>query len=35
KTDLPEGGTEDEDRENMSKYLQNLIDGQVWVKKKQ
>jgi DNA primase len=32
---LPEGGTEDEDRENMSKYLQNLIDGQVWVKKKQ
>lgn len=34
KTDLPEGGTEDEDRENMSKYLQNLIDSQVWVKKK-
>ncbi|NOX74682.1 MAG: DNA primase [Alphaproteobacteria bacterium] len=35
RTNLPEGGTEDEDRENMSKYLQNLIDGQVWVKKKQ
>ena len=32
---LPAGGAESEDRENMSKYLQNLIDSQVWVKKKQ
>lgn len=31
---LPEGGTEAEDRDAMSKYLQNLIDGQAWVKKK-
>jgi len=31
---LPEGGTEAEDRSAMSDYLQNLIDNQVWVKKK-
>jgi len=31
---LAKGGTETEDRENMSKYLQNLIDSEVWVKKK-
>ena len=31
---LPEGGTEAEDREAMSAWLQELIDGQVWVKKK-
>jgi DNA primase len=35
RTNLPEGSNEDEDREKLSKYLQNLIDGQVWVKKKQ
>jgi len=35
RSSLPEGGTESEDRENMSQYLQNLIDGEVWVKKKQ
>lgn len=34
RSSLPEGGTESEDRENMSQYLQNLIDGEVWVKKK-
>jgi len=31
---LPKGGTEAENTENMSKYLQNLIDSEVWVKKK-
>ncbi|MCA8867676.1 MAG: DNA primase [Rhodobacteraceae bacterium] len=31
---LPAGGTESEDREKMSKYLQNFIDSQGWVKKK-
>ena len=31
---LPEGGTEAEDREAMSSWLQALIDGEVWVKKK-
>ncbi len=34
RTDLPEGGGEAEERQNMSKHLQNLIDGEVWVKKK-
>ncbi len=34
RSSLPEGGTEAEDRENLSRYLQNLIDSQVWVKKK-
>lgn len=34
KTELPEGGTEAEDRESMSQYLQNLLDSEVWVKKK-
>jgi len=32
---LPEGGADAENTENMSKYLQNLIDSEVWVKKKQ
>ncbi len=32
---LPEGGTEAENTKEMSRYLQNLIDSQVWVKKKQ
>ncbi len=31
---LAEGGTEAEDHGTMSEYLQNLIDQQVWVKKK-
>jgi DNA primase len=31
---LPEGGTESEDRDAMSGYLQGLIDNQVWVKNK-
>ncbi|MBZ0129220.1 MAG: DNA primase [Rhodobacteraceae bacterium] len=34
RTTLPEGGTEAEDRESLSAFLQNLIDDQVWVKKK-
>jgi len=34
RSSLPEGGTEAEDRENLSRYLQNLIDSQAWVKKK-
>lgn len=31
---LPEGGTDAEDHEAMSKFLQNLLDSEVWVKKK-
>jgi len=34
RSSLPEGGAEAEDRELLSQYLQNLIDNQVWVKKK-
>ncbi len=34
RSSLPEGGTESENRENMSQYLQNLLDDRVWVKKK-
>jgi len=34
RSNLPEGGKDGDERENLSKYLQNLIDDQIWVKKK-